>query len=165
MDNNRNVLESKKKSFIQILKELFKGADASVYEVKYIDHTRNAPVYERVNFVSFREDLDKKIRTLASLSSHGPSAGKLDGMQEDQLHTLLERNMREIQGQYKILSALDEFFKTSVDQKDRGRIKGIKAELESIKSAISRANAKRHEYEDKKEEEQKQQKKPAAAAP
>lgn len=49
MDSNRDVLDSKKKSFIQKLKELFsKDAGSVIYEVKYMDHTRGVPVYEKV---------------------------------------------------------------------------------------------------------------------
>jgi hypothetical protein len=155
MDGNQAILNNKKKSFMEVLKELFsKSSSAVTYEVKYIDHTRGVPVYEKVNFTSFRADLDKKIHTLTAMSPHGAAAAKIEAMQDEQLVHLLEHNMREIQSLYKILAALDEFFKTSVDQKDRDKIRGIKAELETIKSAIQRANAKRHDYSDKKEEEQ-----------
>jgi hypothetical protein len=156
MDGNRTVLDNRKKSFIETLKELFsKGGGNVTYEVKYTDPVRKVPVFERVNFSSFRDDLDKLIHRLAPLVAHGPAAGKLEAMSEDQLHSVLEHDMREIQSLYKILTALDEFFKTSVEKKDRDKIRGIKADLETIKASISKANNKRHEYSDKKDEEAK----------
>jgi hypothetical protein len=154
MDGNRVILDNRKKSFIEALKELFsKGADV-IYEVKYTDPVRKVPVFERVNFSSFRADLDKLIHRLTPLVAHGSAAGKLEAMTDEQLMSVLERDMREIQSMYKILSALDEFFKTSVEKKEREKIRGVKADLEAIKSSISKANSKRHEYSDKKDGEQ-----------
>jgi hypothetical protein len=164
MDSNRNVLDNRKKSFLETLKELFsKSGNNVVYEVKYTDPVRKVPVFERVNFTSFRADLDKLIHRLAPLVAHGSAAGKMEAMSDEQLLGVLERDMREIQSLYKILTALDEFFKTSVEKKDRDKIRGVKTDLEVIKTSISRANSKRHEYSDKKDEETKQH--PAAAAP
>jgi hypothetical protein len=165
MDGNQVVLDNRKKTFIQKLKEIFgKGQDAVIYEVKYMDPVRGVPVYEKVNFTSFRDDLDKLIHRLTPLQPHGSGMVKLEAMQEDQLFALLERDMREINSLHKILTAMDEYFKANVDPKDRDKIRGIRADLETIKSSISRANAKRHDYEDKKESEH-QNHPPAASAP
>jgi hypothetical protein len=155
MDANRDTLESRKKSFLQILKQIFgKGQDALIYEVKYTDKARNVPVYEKVNYTSFRADLDKKIHTLTPLKPHGTAIAKLEAMQEEQLLGFLEKNLREINGLLKIFAALDEFFKSGVDPKDRDKIKGIRPELETIRNSIQRANNKLHDYTDKKGEEQ-----------
>jgi hypothetical protein len=151
MDGNRLVLDNRKKTFIQKLKEIFgKGSDTVIYEVKYIDPVRGVPVYEKVNFTSFRDDLDKMIHRLTPLQPHGSGIAKLEAMQDEQLFALLERDMREIQSLHKIFAALDEYFKTNVDPKDRDKIRGIRPDLETIKASIQRANAKRHEFEDKK---------------
>jgi hypothetical protein len=151
MDGNRTILENRKKSFFEALKEIFsKGADV-IYEVKYTDPVRKVPVYERVNYSAFRADLDKLIHRLTPLVAHGSASGKLEAMTDEQLLGVLERDMREIQSMYKILSALDEFFKTSVEKKDRDKIRGVKADLEAVKASISKANGKRHEYSDKKD--------------
>jgi hypothetical protein len=164
MDGNRLVLDNRKKTFIQKLKEIFgKGQEAVIYEVKYIDPVRGVPVYEKVNFNSFRDDLDKMIHRLTPLQPHGAGLAKLEAMQEDQVFAILERDMRELQALFKIFAALDEYFKTNVDPKDRDKIRGIRADLETIKASIQRANAKRHDYEDKKGEEQ--AKHPQGAAP
>ena len=53
---------------------------------------------------------------------------------------------------HKTLTALDDFFKSEVDRADRDKVKGVKPELSTIKNAIVRANAKRHEYSAQKEE-------------
>ena len=119
-----------------------------------MDTIKAVPVRERVNFSSFRSDLDRKIRTLTPMASRGAAAAKLESMQEEQLVGFLERNIREVQSLHKILTALDEFFKAEADKEDRDRIKGIKPELGTIKNSILRANSKRHEYSAQKEEEE-----------
>ena len=79
---------------------------------------------------------------------------KLEAMQEEQLISFLEKNIRELQSIHKTLTALDEFYKLNVDRADRDKVKGIKPELATIKNAIIRANSKRHEYSAQKEEEE-----------
>jgi hypothetical protein len=159
LDENQTLLDNKKKGFWQKMRKLMqqmlnKEPDPVIYEVEYIDQTKGVPVREKVNFFSFRGDLEKNVRTLSSIGLHGGGMAKLEAMQEDQLTGFLERNIREIQSLHKVLSALDEFFKTEVDRSDRDKVKGIKPELATIKNAIVRANSKRHEYSAQKEEEE-----------
>ena len=159
MDENQTILANRKQSFFEKLKKLMqqafnKESDPIVYDIEYMDPNKGVPVRERVNYVSFRSDMDRKIRTLTPLASRGATATKLESMQEEQLIGFLERNIRELQALHKTLTALDEFFKTAVDRATRERIKGIKPELGAIKNAILRANSKRHEYSAQKEEDE-----------
>jgi hypothetical protein len=159
LDENHNILENEKKGFIHKFKKLMqqmfnKEPDPVIYDVEYMDPVKNISARERVNFNSFRSDLERKIRTLTPMASRGGSVGKLDNMQEEQLIGFLERNIREIQSMHKTLTALDEFFKAEVAREDREKIRGIKPELGTIKNAILRANSKRHEYSAQKEEEE-----------
>jgi hypothetical protein len=87
------------------------------------------------------------------MSSRGTGAAKLQSMQDEQLISFLERNIRDLQSYHKTLTALDEYFKAEVGKQDREKVRGIKPELGTIKNAIIRANAKRHEYSAQKEEE------------
>ncbi|MCL2478803.1 MAG: hypothetical protein FWF22_04835 [Treponema sp.] len=159
LSENQAVLESKKKSFWNRLKKVFqhmfnREPEAVIYDVEYTDPVKNVQVRDKVNFVAFKNDLDRKIKTLNSISSKGTGLAKLESMQDEQLVSFLERNIRDLQTLHKTLSALDEFFKTAVDRSDRDRIKGIKPELATIKNAILRSNSKRHEYSAQKEEEE-----------
>jgi hypothetical protein len=159
LDENQALLDNKKKSFWEKMRKLMqqmlnKDPDPVVYEVEYIDQIRGVPVREKVNFFGFRGDLERKIKTLGNVSFHGGGIARLEAMQEEQLTGFLDRNIREVQSLHKILSALDEFFKTEVDRTDREKVKGIKPELATIKNAIIRANARRHEYNAQKEEEE-----------
>jgi len=159
MDENQAILESRKQGFLQKLKKIWqqmlnKEQEAVYYDVEYIDPVKSIPVREKINFSAFRNDLDRKIRTLMPITSRGTAFSKLESMQEEQLIGFLDRNIREVQSLHKILTALDEFFKAEVEKDDRDRIKGIKPELATIKNAILRANSKRHEFSAQKEEEE-----------
>jgi hypothetical protein len=159
LDENETILENEKKGFMFKLKKLMqqmfnKEPDPVIYDVEYMDPVKAIPVRERVNFNSFRTDLDRKVKTLSPMASRGAASNKLESMQEEQLVGFLERNIREVQTIHKTLTALDEFFKAEVNKEDRDKIKGIKPELGTIKNAILRANSKRHEYSAQKEEEE-----------
>jgi len=159
MDENQIILQNRKQTFFEKFKRLMqqifsKEPDPIIYELEYIDPIKGILIHEKVNFNSFRADLDRKVRTLTPMAARGSAASKLESIHEDQLVGFLERNIREVQTLHKTLGALDEFFKTAVDRADREKIRGIKPELGTIKNAIVRANSKRHEYTAQKEEEE-----------
>jgi hypothetical protein len=118
-----------------------------------MEKTKGVPIKEKVNFYQFREDLEKKIRFLASLM-RGPAYQKLSAMTEEQIIGYLEKNISEMQTYHRTLSALDEFFKTKVSSENRGKIKGIKPELSALKNSYVKANQLRYEYSAQKEEEE-----------
>lgn len=159
LDESQTILQSRKQSFMEKLKKLFQQAfnkepEAVYYLLEYMDPVKGAQVSEKLNYSAFRSDLERKIRTFTPLAARGPASMKLESMQEEQLIAFLERNIRDLQSLHKTLNALDDFFKSEVDKDVRGRIKGIKPELGSIKNTILRANSKRHEYSAQKEEEE-----------
>jgi len=159
VDENQIILQNKKQSFFEKFKRLMmqvfnKEPEPVIYDLEYIDPIKGLLIKEKVNFNAFRGDLERKIRTLAPMAARGAGASKLESIQEEQLVGFLERNIREVQTLHKTLGALDEFFKTAVDRADREKIRGIKPELGTIKNAIVRANAKRHEYSAQREEEE-----------
>jgi site-specific recombinase XerD len=158
LDENQTIMEDYKKSFMQMIKELIRQItnaepEEVVYNVEYMDQTKGIPVKDKVNFYQFREDLEKKIRFLASLM-RGPAYQKLSAMTEEQIIGYLEKNITEMQNYHKTLSALDEFFKSKVNAENRGKIKGIKPELSALKNSYVKANQLRYEYSAQKEEEE-----------
>ena len=157
LDENQTVMESRKKGFLETLKEIIRQItnaepEEVVYNVEYIDSTTGAPMKEKVSFYRFRDEIDKKAKILTSFV-RGPAYNKLSGMTEEQIIGYLEKNIRDVQTYHKTLNALDEFFKTNVVPEDREKIKGIKPELSALKNTIIKANQLRHEYSAQKEEE------------
>jgi hypothetical protein len=98
--------------------------------------------------------MDRKCRIFTTLGAKASAAARTDSLNETQLLGYLEKNIRELQSLHKTLGALDDFFKTAVDQEDRDKVRGIKPELATIKNAVIKANQKRHEYSAQKEEEE-----------
>ncbi|MDR1596579.1 MAG: hypothetical protein LBR99_02630 [Treponema sp.] len=164
LDENAALIENRKKSFWDKLKRVIqqmlnKEPEPAIFNVGYMDPIRGAPVSERVDFARFRDEMDRKIRTLTALASRsGGAFAKMQAMNEGPLMVLLEKNIREVQAIHKILGALDDFFKLEAGREDRDKVKGIKPELAGMKNAIVRANQRRHEYSAQKEEEEQMKK-------
>jgi hypothetical protein len=159
LDENTEILENRHRTFFQKLKKLFqqmmnKVPEAQIFNVEYVDPIRQIQVREKLNFTTFRGELERKARVLSNISSQGAAVSKLEGMEEPPLLGLLEKNIRDIQTIHKLLGAVDEYFKAAVDQENRSKIRGIKPELSTIKNALIRANQKRYEYSAQKEEEE-----------
>ncbi|MDR2757812.1 MAG: hypothetical protein LBB78_00355 [Spirochaetaceae bacterium] len=156
-DENGNLLQNRRKSLWEKLRQivkqmLHKEPDPIIYEVEYIDSVKGANVKEKVNYNNFHGDMERRARSLAGIIRSGWT--KLETMQDEQLITLLERSIRDVQSLHKTLSALDDYFKLVADKEDREKVKGIKPELATMKNAIIKANQKRHEYSAQKEEEE-----------
>jgi len=155
---NQTVMESKKKTFFETIKELIRQITNAepedvIYNIETMDPTKGIPVKERINFHKFMDDLDKKIKILSSFI-RGPAYNKLSAMTEEQIIGYLEKNINDVQSLHRTLGALDEFFKTNVVADDRGKIKGIKPELSALKNTYVKANQIRYDYSAQKEEEE-----------
>jgi hypothetical protein len=59
-----------------------------------------------------------------------------------------------LQNLHRTFAALDEYYKSSLPKSERGKIKGIKPELSTVKNCTIRANSLRHDYSAQKEEEE-----------
>ncbi|MDR3335943.1 MAG: hypothetical protein LBT16_01950 [Treponema sp.] len=159
LDENGEILDNKRKNFWQKIKNVLskmlnKEPETAIYDIEYVDITKGVQVKEKLNVTTFRAELDRKAKILFNVSTKGMAVSKLEGMEETQLLGLLEKNIRDIQTMHKLLGALDEYFKAAADKEDRGKIKGIKPELATMKNALVKANQKRYEYNAQKEEEE-----------
>jgi hypothetical protein len=163
IDENEEMISSRKKTIWRKIRQCIqqimgKEPDPVVLLLKYMDNVRGTSVQERVNYSTFRTDLNKRIRVLTSYTARGPAAQKLASMSEEQLTQILDRLIRDVQNTHRILGALDDYFKTEATDVEREKVKGIKPELATIKNAIIRANQIRHEYSARKEEEEQMKK-------
>jgi hypothetical protein len=154
-DENHTVLENRKKTFFEKIKELIRQLTNAepqevYYTVEYMDITKGVPVKEKLSFHQYRDDLDKRIRVLNSFV-RGPAYNKLVAMTEEQIIPYLEKYINEVQTLHKSLGALDDYFKANVIATDREKIKGIKPELSALKNSFVKANQLRHEYSAQKE--------------
>jgi len=158
LNDNQAVMESRKKSFFEAIKELIRQItnaepEEVIYTVEILDNTKGTTVKEKVNFHRLMDEIDKKIRILSSFV-RGPAYNKLAAMTEEQITSYLEKNINDVQSYHRILGALDEFFKGNVQQEDRSKIKGIKPELSALKNTYIKANQSKYEYSAQKESEE-----------
>ncbi|GHU50952.1 hypothetical protein FACS1894200_10760 [Spirochaetia bacterium] len=114
MDENKELLESRKRGFFEKLKLIFqqmmnKEPDPIIYDISYLDPVKDVQVREKLDYTNFRGELDRKVRVLSNMNSRGPALAKLESMQEEQLVAMLERTIRDVQNIHKILNA--HFFK------------------------------------------------------
>ncbi|MDR0452453.1 MAG: hypothetical protein LBH15_05370, partial [Treponema sp.] len=159
LDENAEVLENRRKGFFQKLRKILhqmlnREPEAVIYNIEYVDPVRQVQIKEKLDFSAFHAELERKAKVLFNVSTKGVAVSKLEGMEDTQLLGLLEKNIRDIQTIHKLLNALDDYFKAVVDQEDRGKIRGIKPELSTMKNALIKANQKRYEYNAQKEEEE-----------
>jgi hypothetical protein len=157
IEENHTLFQTRKQSLMEkireILREMFiKEPDPVIYEIEYIDSIKGTEVKEKVNYNQFRTDLDKRMRSFATLSSRNVS--RIDALDEKQLLTLLERAIRDAQTLHKTLGGLDEYFKAEAPKESREKVRGIKPELATIKNAYIKANQKRHDYSAQVEEDE-----------
>ncbi len=158
LDENSNLLESKKNTFMDKLRRILRQmmnreAEEVIYEVEYFDPVQAASKNEALSYSKFHVETERKIRFLAALSNKTTSVAKrLETGTEEQVLAILAKNLEEVQNTHKEMSALDVYFKSETPREDRERMRGIKTELMTIKNGIVKANQKRHEYIAQKEE-------------
>jgi len=163
IDANQTILENRKKGLWEKIRLLLKSMtnsepDEVLYELQFFDQAKGTETREQLNFGQFRIDLDRKIKIYTGMSGQGPFMNKLKAMAEEQVLEYLERAIKDLQSLHRTLTALDEYFKSSVVREERDQIKGIKPELASIKNCFVKANQIRHDYSAQKEEEEQMKK-------
>ncbi|MDR0639270.1 MAG: hypothetical protein LBG27_10310 [Spirochaetaceae bacterium] len=152
IESNHKLYQNKKKSLGQKIKEMFaaiinKEPEPVIYSGNSTDPNKNGGmIKETISYNQFRDELEKKSKILRALAVQGSAVSKLESMEEPQLSELLDRNIRDMQIYHRKLSFLDEFFKSGVDKEDKGKVRGIKPELSTIKNAVSKATSKKHDY-------------------
>jgi len=159
IDENEEVLADQKKGFWDKLRQIIRAMmhaepEEVFYDLLFVDQSTGVQKKETTNLHQFRGDLERKTRILAGMSANGAVMAKLKNMNEEQCTAYLERTIRDVQNYHRILTALDDYFKTNIPQSERARIKGIKPELASVKNCIVKANQLRAEYTAAKEEEE-----------
>jgi hypothetical protein len=154
LDANEGILANRKLSLWDKIKRLLaqmvnKEPEPVVYEVVY-QYSGSSPVRELVNFDQLRSKIAKKAKQFSS--AQNMTLAKINALGDEQLTNFLDQGIKDIQSLYKILNAVDDYFKQKVDPKDRDRIKGIKPELSTLKNSYIKANQRRSDYTLLKEE-------------
>ena len=122
-------------------------------ELEFVDITTSARTRETIDFDDFVEGISRRTRLYNGIIGRmGNTFRKLEAADDDQVLAFLSKQIEELQLTHRRLEAMDVYFKSEADRDDRGKLRGIKIELSTLKNAIVNANQKRAEFVAKKEE-------------
>lgn len=152
LGENNELLQSVSNSFwaqfIAALKKALGIADKPIeYELIIVEQATNTKRKQKVDFSSFRAELQKKVNFYNSFSLKN-SGGYKKFQEADSAKVLdfLNRQITDIQKASVLLKAFDDFFKNNAPADKRSKIKGLSMELMAIKNNIVNTNQKRAEY-------------------
>ncbi|HBG66897.1 MAG TPA: hypothetical protein DDW78_10565 [Treponema sp.] len=160
---NHDILASESNTFkdklMRLIRNLFGLEDPPVvYDLLIADHSTNTKRHEKLPYNQFLENLSKRSRYYAALTSRtSPSYQKMDEQPDNVIADFVTKQIRDNGRLHVTLTALDEFFKATVAPSNRTRIKGIKMELTTLKNLLVKANQSRAEYEAYAEEQKQMQ--------
>jgi hypothetical protein len=126
-----------------------------VFDVEYLDEATSTTHTERIEFDSFRASILKRARLYgAILNKVSNVSRKLEDAGEDQLFTFLQKHVEELFIVHRQLQSLDTHIRSETPRAERNNLRGINAELTSLKETITKANKKKHAYVAKKDEQE-----------
>ena len=127
--------------------------EARIYEVEIVDPATAVAKTMSVDFDSFHRKGIQSGRLIASYGSKiNAGYARLESMDEEGLYALLGHNIAEMQNMTKVLPAIHSYFQEEMDANNRGKLRGVKLEVNAIHNAVVKANQRRHEYVSRKEE-------------
>ncbi len=158
-NENNDMFSNVKKTLGQRIREIIRemlnrDPEPVLYDIQYVDAVRGTTVKDKIDYNHLHQELERRIRVLGSFSMRSSTGSRLDSMEEDQLLSLLSKNLKDLQSIHKTLAAMDDCFKLTAPPEIKDKIKGVKPELSAIKNVIISANQKRFEYSSLKEEEE-----------
>lgn len=152
LSNNVQVLKGRKKSLGDKIKEFFRKLanrpdPTIVYNFVITDQKKNTKIVKAVDITVFMSNIEKKANFFGILiNKNSPEFKKLSSFPEKDILEYLNKQLSENQEIMTLLEAADEYFKMNVVSVDRGKIKGLKMDLMSLKNVIVKSISKRTEY-------------------
>lgn len=160
LNESSNIVEEYRKKLDSAFRRwlfrfLNRTKEARTYEIDLVDPATAVVKSKTINFDQLIKNGVQTGRLIASYGSK-MSAGyaRLDTMDEESLYALLERNIIEVQKYVQLLPAIHTYFQDEMDANKRGKLRGVKLEVNAIRNAIVKSNQRRHEYVSRKEEEE-----------
>ena len=134
--------------FVAALKKALGIPDKPIeYELIIVDQAHDTKRKQKVDFNSFRGEIQKKMSFYNSFALKN-SAGYRKFQEADAAKVLdfLNRQITDIQKTQVLLKAFDDFFKNNAPADKRSKVKGLSMELMAIKNNSVNTNQRRAEY-------------------
>jgi len=129
------------------------GGHAEPIEIEIVDPTTSAKHNEELDLKKYLERIERRSRVFGNLSTEGgPALQRLQASSDEQVLKFIALNLDDLHDIVTKLPALDSFFKATLGTEERSAPRGMKLEVSAIKTAIVKANQKKHEYLSRKEE-------------
>lgn len=143
--------------FARWLRRMFVGNEnkTRVYNVEFVDVATSVSKTERVDLDSFVVKGVRVSRSLAAYSNRmAPGSAQIEAAPDDEAFQKLESMIVEVQQIVRTIPALYEYFSSELSREARGKLRGVKLEVNAIQNSVVRANQARHDYVAKVEEEE-----------
>ena len=128
---------------------------AQKYEINYFDITSSSTRSERISYLEFIEELQKKSKLFSALSNRASAQyHRIETGPEDQVYQFLTKNIASLQIEIRRLAGLNDFFKSEILKEKKGKFRGINIEINAVRNSIVKANKIKHEYMAAKEEQE-----------
>ena len=156
---NSSLLENQNRTFMiqfkKMLRRLFNPVEESInYRVEYSDPVTEERRREEIDFTQLSGEIERRGEFYTALLVRNSQTWKrIQAAPEEQAYKFLEKGLLDLQRYFRRLTALDEYFKREItDPELKTKVRGIKVELATLKTAIIKANQKKHEYVAQNEE-------------
>lgn len=120
--------------------------------ISAIDPVTKTKSSREIKIHSLLNDMLKKERIYSGIATRGPEYQKIFNAEDEQILSFMGKQISENQNLFNTIYALDDYFKNEVSQTNKSKVKGMKIELDTLKSTIINANKKRSEYQSMVEE-------------
>ncbi len=126
---------------------------AEPIEIEIVDPTTSAKHVEELDVKKYLERIERRCRVFGNLSAErGPALQRLQVSSDEQILKFIALVLDDLHEIVTRLPALDAFFKAALGTEERPAPRGMKLEVSAIKTAIVKANQKKHEYLSRMEE-------------
>ncbi|MBP5401805.1 MAG: hypothetical protein J6Y36_01465 [Treponema sp.] len=149
---NHNTLQNGNQTFFGklacALRKAFNIPEPPViYNITITESSTGAKTRDKLEFQQFTELLEKKMNFFNSFSlRQAPGFQKIQASNPEKILEFLNKNISEAQKIIIKLTALDDFFKSSVPNDKKILIKGLKMELTTLKNTLINVNQHKADY-------------------
>ena len=152
VQENHDILESEHNTLMEKIKRALRRAfnleeKPLYYTIILSDPHSGAQKNEQLNYNQFESDIATKVRRYSVLAQKNTAGyAKIKALPEPKLLEFLSAQISDCNRVLTLLSALDGYFKNAAAPKNKGRIRGLKIDLTSLKNVVVKANQHRAEY-------------------
>lgn len=132
-----------------------RGAAPRTYDIEYMDVATGAAQADRVEINAFLAELKRRAKVYNGIISRfGATWDKIAKAEQNQLMDYLSQQSGDVARIARRIEGLDAWFRTEISGSGKAQVKGMKTELEKLRSVLRETNRKRHEYIARSEEEE-----------